>query len=261
MSKNLPIALLVLTLVLAGCKKRSIPQTSSNIAVTVITDSLGVINLTTVDFLYFNSKSDFTFKDDKESLTASANLRVKTDSIIWLNITPGLGIEAMRGIITKDSLIFVDKIKKQYVVYDFATLSNKYKFPIDFKLLQDLLLGNPVKPQSSEDRITREASYYVLNQKIRNSTVESYINEKSLKVERVVFSEPGTSNILSVDYSAFKATEQDKIIPHTISLDLDYTFENKKYNISIDISHHKAEFSEKNLRFPFNIPAKYERKE
>jgi hypothetical protein len=243
-------------LILISCAKKTVPQASTT---TTIPTSAG-ITVKDVDFNYFSSKSNFHYKDDDENLEATALIRIKKDSIIWINISPGLGIEAMRAKITPDSIIVVDKIKKQFVVYNFKTLSQRYNFEIDFPLMQNLLLGNLLKEKKEVDQVTREEKFVVLTQKLNNSLIESFINQALSKVERLQISEPGTSNLLSVDYNTFTDID-DRKIPFGVNLDLDYLFQAKKYNVTIDIKHQKAEFVDKGVKFPFNIPAKYERVE
>jgi hypothetical protein len=253
---KLHLLIIPVLFLLTNCAKKTIPQASTT---TAIPTAAGV-TVKDVDFNYFSSKSNFHYKDDDENLEATALIRIKKDSIIWINVSPGLGIEAMRAKITPDSIVVVDKIKKQYVVYDFKTLSQRYNFEIDFQLLQNLLLGNLVKEKEEVDQVTKEQKFVVLTQKQNSSLIESFINENLSKVERLQISEPGTNNLLTVDYSGFTDIDERKI-PNGVNLDLDYVYQAKKYNVNIDINHQKAEFSDKGIKFPFNIPAKFERVE
>ena len=253
---NLLLTLGLGLLFLSNCAKKTVPRSSTTSSVT--TPSGLTVNNT--DFLYFTSKSNIHYKDDDEDLQANAMLRMKKDSIIWINVNAGLGIEALRAVITPDSIVVVDKLKKRYVVYDFASLSQRYNFDLDFKLIQDLILGNLIREKSDSDKVTRETNYAVLTQKQNQDIIENYINETLSKVQKLHISEPGTTNLLSVDYSRFEDVEGRKI-PKIVTFDLDYTFMGKKYNVSIDIDHQKTEFSDKGIKFPFNIPAKYERVE
>lgn len=261
MNKTL-IKLLPILLVILACSRKNIPQSpSASTNLPSIKNSISDLRIKNTNFQNFTSRSNFNYKDNDENITATANLRMRKDSIIWINITPGLGIEAMRAIITPDSIVVVDKIKKRYVVYDFATLSRRYNFNLTYNLIQNLLLGNQVTDISDSSLVVKEGVNYVITQQIMNSLVESYINESSGKMEKVVFSEPGTSNQFAVSYKNIFENEAEKIIPNTISMVLDYTYEKEKYNVSILIDHLKTDFSEKELKFPFNIPAKYERVE
>jgi hypothetical protein len=260
---------IVLLFILAGihfsCKKQ--PSRSHSVK----TDSTKVVvvdsvypaydfEVKNIDFIYFHSKSKFTYKDADNDIDATLNIRIKKDSIIWINVTPALGVEAVRGIIRPDSIIIVNKIAKDYYVYDFPSLSKKFNFNVNFQIIQALLMGNMPFPRTVKDKISLQGEYYQIKQQTDTLITDNYINIHSLKLEKLVFSQPFTTNSLTVNYANFIAVEPDKMIPFVSSLSLDYFFEGKKLNTFITINHQKPEFSDKGLKFPFNIPHKYERK-
>jgi hypothetical protein len=69
---------------------------------------------------------------------------MKKDSIIWISVNALLGIEAVRAIITPDTVILANKIENtvQYRTFDY--LKEVSKLPVDFRTLQDLIIGNKV---------------------------------------------------------------------------------------------------------------------
>ena len=52
------------------------------------------------DFEYLQAKSKISFSSPDKSLSSSANIRMKKDSIIWISVSPIFGIEAARGFIS-----------------------------------------------------------------------------------------------------------------------------------------------------------------
>jgi len=52
-------------------------------------------------FTWFTGKFSAEYKNGKKSTSFNGQIRIKKDSVIWLSLTPGLGIEAMRLIITQ----------------------------------------------------------------------------------------------------------------------------------------------------------------
>ena len=55
-----------------------------------------------------------------------------------------LGIEAMRVLITKDSVKLLDKLNKTYTARSVSYLQDVTDLPLDLKILQDLIIGNAV---------------------------------------------------------------------------------------------------------------------
>lgn len=56
-------------------------------------------------------------------------LRIKKDSLIWVSLTAPLGIEVARIVLSKDSVIFLNKLKREYLIkpYTFFRTSFKYR--------------------------------------------------------------------------------------------------------------------------------------
>jgi len=99
-----------------------------------------------IDFNTFSAKIkvDYWDKDGKgPDLTVFA--RIKKDSIIWLSINATIvSYEAFRVLITPDSVKMFDKKNKLIKFRSVEYLQDIVKIPLDFKSLQDLLIGNPV---------------------------------------------------------------------------------------------------------------------
>ena len=88
------------------------------------------------EFDYFSAKAKVKFDDGEKSVSATANFRIKKDSIIWLSITPGLGIDVARVLINTENVYVLDKINKQYYEYTFEELSKEYDFDFNFEMIQ-----------------------------------------------------------------------------------------------------------------------------
>ena len=143
MNKNILILFFCFEIFFSACSKKSLSFKDVEMA-----EEFAVNDL---EFEYLTTNSKIRFSDNDKSLSATANIRLKKDSIIWVSITPGFGIEAARGIITKDSLIFVNRMNKEYSAYDFEQLSREFNFNINFDLLQSVLLGDmPVEPDDQD---------------------------------------------------------------------------------------------------------------
>lgn len=213
-----------------------------------------------VDFDYFSAKSRIKFKDSDSNLSSSANIRIKKDSIIWFSVTPALGIEAARGIITQDSIIILNRLEKVYIAHDYKSLSAKYNFDISYDLLQAILLGNMPLELNSGDLVERADNFYVVKQEDGLVNVDNYVSARTMKLERVEMVENPTKNTLSLIYGQFQMLDE-YAIPHSSVISLNYKSpEGDVKNTRIEIDFSKAEIAEEALNFPFNIPQKYERK-
>jgi hypothetical protein len=63
---------------------------------------------------------------------------------MWLSLRGPLGIEGFRVLITKDNVTVLDLLKKNVQYRKIEYLQEITGLPVDFFILQDLLIGNPV---------------------------------------------------------------------------------------------------------------------
>ena len=115
-------------------------------------DSLKIISQTVqglarnrIDFQTFSARVKVHYEGgDGKDYEFNAFIHMKKDSLIWVSINAALGIEAFRLLITPDSVKILDKLKKIARLRSVSFLQEEIHLPVDFKTLQDLLLGNPI---------------------------------------------------------------------------------------------------------------------
>lgn len=115
-------------------------------------DSLRVISQTVnglgrnrIDYQTFSARMKVHYEgSDGKDYEFNAFIHMKKDSLIWVSINAALGIEAFRLLITPDSVKIMDKLKKVARLRSVSFLQEEIHLPVDFKTVQDLLLGNPV---------------------------------------------------------------------------------------------------------------------
>jgi hypothetical protein len=98
-----------------------------------------------IDFQTFSGHMHVHYEgSDGRNYDFNAVVRIKKDSLIWVSINAALGIEAFRLLITPDSVRILDKLKKIARLRSVSYLQEQIHLPVDFKTLQDLLIGNPL---------------------------------------------------------------------------------------------------------------------
>lgn len=218
-------------------------------------------NVAEIDFRYLTAKSKISFKSPEQDIdNANINIRVRKDSLIWLSVNK-LGIEAVRGLITRDSITIIDKIHREYTVYDFPTLSRQFNFEMNFALLQALIVGNLPLPRRPAQKIKNERDYLLLRQSEGKVLVENYIGEQDRKLKKLMLTEQPTKNTLRLDYENFTSLN-NFLFPYTSLVTLDYKSrsDGQFYQTLLQIKHNKVELVDKSPGFPFAIPANYQRR-
>lgn len=241
---------------------------SRKVTTTKSSPDLKEFKVKNIDFEYLTTSSKIKFSDEDKNFSANANIRIKKDSIIWISVTPGFGIEVARGLITRDSLVFIDRFNKEYTAYDFKELSKKFNFDINFDLVQAMLLGNMFKEVELADKVKKEPRYFVVRQEEGPLFIENFVGLQTSKLERVAivekestddFGTKAKNNTLNLSYSDFQALEE-KVLPFNSLVSLDYHRHGQKKRTEVNIQHKKVSFENEALRFPFSIPEKYARK-
>jgi len=110
------------------------------------------------DYEWMGMKVSAEFKNNDAEQSFKATIRMKKDSAIWISITPALGIEVIRLLITEDSLKMLSKIpdNRYYFIGDLAQLSDKTGIDLEFEMLQNLLIGNAIGLDRDENKFRTE---------------------------------------------------------------------------------------------------------
>lgn len=251
MNKHALLFLFSALVVLAGCKRDAIPTISES--------DLKSFNIQPVEFNYLTTRSKVNYDDGKQKIGATANIRIRKDSLIWFSVTPGFGIEAARGLVTRDSLFLINKLQREYHAYSFAELSRKLNVVVDYDILEAALLGDPIVPITTSNQINRTQDETIVQQKQQGFDIINYFSNQTLKLTRVLLQEPSSPNNLLLQYADFQQTGNN-VLPFSSTITAQYLDNQQMKATVVAFQHNKAEFSDTALEFPFSIPDRYVRK-
>ena len=137
------------------------------------------------------------------------------------------------------------------------SLSRRLNFNVNYPMLQSILIGNLILPRKHNEKIAVNGDYYQLQQQTADLTIDNYVNTKSMKIEKVVITDDSTRNYMDVGYHDFQIIDSI-LFAMDNSISLFYSDKNKTINSELVLTYTKASFTEKKVRFPFNIPNRYE---
>jgi hypothetical protein len=228
-------------LLLMSCSKKAIPT---------LPLPPKSIDIQEIDFEYFHGKARLNFKDNTKEREVKANIRIRKDSVIWMTFSV-IGVQGGKALINKDSITIVSTVNKEYYVYSYEELSKRFNFKIDFYVIQAAMLGNLIIPKQTIDDIQEEEKFNRMLQSQGTVGIKNYINKE--------LSESGTGNQLKLDYSDFQPVGE-KLFPYKGVIDVLYKSAKGLVNNTIVFEYSKAEVGDRELRFPFNIPKRYDRR-
>ncbi len=231
------------------------------------TDSIiNTLHSTDIHFGWFTARVAATTEIDSKSNSFNANLRIKRDSVIWMSISPGLGIEVARVYITPDSLKFINRINNTYFKGDYHYLNSLLQIESNFQMIQAILLGNSYLHYQVE-KYFPEVEYgdWVLStmnkRKIKRETEleipeiltqEIWYSLLRKKVFRMEMKDFRPQRKFSVEYKSFDEVE-GQVTPTELSI-----IANADKNLKISLQYSKISIN-KEVNLPFSIPENYEK--
>jgi len=220
-----------------------------------IRNVIGNLNKNYIDFTTFSAKVKVDYRGgDGKGNDVTAFIRMQKDSVIWVSINAILGIEAMRILITPDSVKMLNKLDKVVQLRSMSYLQEVTQLPFDFHTLQQLIIGNPVYLDSNIVSFKREENGISLTSigplfkhfiTIRNN---DYLVMNSKLDDR----ETGRSRTAVLVYDDYVskdnihfATKRKISVAEKSTLDVNLDFKQFDFNES--------------LNYPFSIPKNYKR--
>ena len=218
-----------------------------------INNTLAQIQQNRIDFTTFTAKINVDYKDaGNKTYNVNAFVRMKKDSAIWISINAIFGIEAMRALITADSVKLLDKQNKVYTQRSIDYLQEVTDLPLSLATLQDLIIGNPVFLDSnivSYSKSGNTISLLSVGKWFKNLiTVDE--SDKMIghsKLDDADLSRNRTADLTYADYDRKQgmAFATRRIITVAEKNKLDVTLDFKQYEFNKEVS------------FPFSIPKNY----
>lgn len=246
---SIPTLLLLLGLLAQSCHRKAVPT---------LPEAPKTLAIEEIDFGYLHSKARMVFRDEKKERDLKANIRIRKDSVIWMTFSV-VGVQGGKALINKDSITIVSNVDKEYYVFDYVELSKRFNFKIDYYVLEAAMLGNPLRPMQPADEIGREGEFDLLVQKEGSVTIKNLINPIIKKIEKVDLVETSSNNTLKLQYSNFQPLNE-KTYPYNGVVSIFYKTTAGIINNTITFEYNKVEVGDKELKFPFNIPKRYDRR-
>lgn len=209
-----------------------------------------------IRFSTFNAKIKVESSDNKgRNPELSAVVKIINDSAIWISLSATiLNVEVYRMLVTKDSVILMDKRNKEVICRSQDYLQEVTQIPLNYTSLQDLIVGNPIfltdsvcsyRQSASQILITTVGDFFknLLTLGLDNNLVHCKLDDVNMSRSR-------TADITYNDY------ESNNNISFSKSREIVVSEKNK---IQVNLNYKQYEFN-KPLTITFNIPKNYKKK-
>lgn len=201
----------------------------------------------------FEARLKVAFQDNKNKQKLSVKLRVDKDKIIWLNATY-MGVIVARAKITPDSVNYYEKINRTYFKGSFEVLENILGAEVNFKQLQNLLLGEAIydlKAKKYKAVVDNNAHLLLPVQQKALFDILFWINPTHYKLDGQALKNTRKNQELKIGYKSYSKIDGE-VFPKKIEI---RAKERLRFT-NIDIEYRSVVFNKK-FSTPFKVPNGY----
>ncbi len=214
-------------------------------------DLVRAISKHNISFDWFSCKARINFESSYESGRVNAIVRIKRDSLIWMNFKK-FGLSLARMQIKPDSIYVLYPFENYYERKTVEKYSEIYGIDLEFEKIQSFLVGNALIPDNGSTRIRRIGNDYEVYGAHGDYTVRYIIEAGSLIMkEHSIIDTYGRE--VKIFYDDYQPADGGRYYSHE-----------RKYLAPIDANEiGLAEIGISDVEFnipkstPFNIPAHY----
>jgi len=221
------------------------------------------------NFEWLSAKAEVEYIDKSNNPESfDVNIRMKKDSVIWISVTPLLGIEAVRVLITPDSMKIMNRLRKTYIGRDLSFLDDILKAHINFEIMQAVLVGNyfPYLKNEKLKSMYDDSTYVILStlnkrqskriQEEKDPTkpiIQDFWIDDHYKINRSKITDDRLNRTLEAIYNDFIEVDAQRF-PQNIVVDV-----KAQSPLHIKVKYNKVTTGEVQT-MPFSVPEKYEGK-
>jgi hypothetical protein len=220
-------------------------------------------------FEYLSARCNISLISNKVSTELKGQIRIHYDSVIWISLSPALGIEVARLMVGYDSIRFLNRLDKTYFEGDYELITGFLGTSIDFNMVQALILGNDFSYyENNTFRASIDSDAYKLSttgrKKLRKYLKQSetpdilvqslWLNPENYRITKIHLKEFGDENKrLHIEYLKHNFIE-GIFVP--VQMRLEVHQQNQRIEIMIDLN--SVEIN-KLQAFPFKVPERYQK--
>lgn len=205
-----------------------------------------------LDTEWLHGKGKVTIDDPSfGKITATLDARWQKDEQLWVMVKK-FGFEAARMLIKKDSVFMINRLEKSYIATDFEGLSRKYNVPLNFDLVQTLVLGNYWNHETTNQTVAIDSVYYRMYADDQRINSNQWLYGGNYRLHRLLVEDKKERQSLDYQLTNFKKLENG-VFPYDRSLAL---LQDQKTRSEVDIAFSDVKAGEP-VKMTFSIPSGY----
>ena len=252
----LKIAALAMPLVLASCSSKKNVATEQKPDTTSVDKGafLGKVSDNVQSTKFITSKVKFTVEVAPQNITLTGNLKMKRDDVIRLQLMAFGFVEAARLEFTKDYVLIMDRINKQYLKAPYAYVDFLRNSGLNFHSLQALFWNELFQPNRTNlskndmEKFTTNTDGEDVIISLDNDRIDySWLADRTsgaIKMANILYKDRVNGNSqLNWDYVSFTQLENsNKKFPSDMNVTLTTQKKEVKLGIKLSYINHETEW-------------------
>ena len=224
-------------------------------------ETLSGLKQNETSFTFLNTRFSGSANIEGVDYSISGTLRIKNDSAIFVSVSPLLGIEIARLLVTPDTLKLVNRLDNTFYAGNMEIINKILGTCLDFQMLQALLTGNDFNHFSSsgfnvsEDNgnivLFTQNRYPLDNTECNHFQHRILLNSQTFRIMENLLHDPESRRSLQVKYHGFSLVD-GQYVPQEVSM----VFSDTGGQTSVNLRFSRVVLNEERS-LVFNIPGHY----
>lgn len=197
-----------------------------------------------------SARAKIDWEDENGEQKFQATIRLKSDSLLWMSLGVA-GIEGARLLITPDSFRLMNKLTMVYTASDFNFLRNLILFPLNFKMLQQIIWGRKILINENVSMAATEDSATVLYFESNKLLEKLWVDTAHYTIQKILLKDKLFNQNMTITFGAYNYSEAK---PFSYQRNIVINRDSDVLKLSMEFT--KINFNG-NLAFPFEVSEKY----
>ena len=211
----------------------------------------------TLEAEWLHAKVRINFQDAVQTRNFSGIIRLRKDSLIWMNVKK-MNVEAARILIDQDSVYILNRLDKEYYVKGLEYVEQEFNLPANFDALQTMILGNAyLFEDQSYESATTDTQYRLSGGEGSNMLSDYWLNKQSFLLEQMSFLDLRNDRKVVAGLSDYQALDTNTVF----SFHRDFQLQSEQTGeVFVTIKFVKVE-KDIPKKMPFAVSSRYKRVE
>jgi hypothetical protein len=202
---------------------------------------------------YLEAKAKIVIEEESGKITrGTLSLRAKKDSVLWFTMSPGMGMEAIRGFFTQEKIQIRDRVGNEDINLTYAEFEQFYGLKLSLELFQNVLWANVPFDFDYQDRLVRVGKKFELTQVRNNVRYFSKVETSHGKVSELVSNSLDDRGSVLASFPKFQDAASQPF-PAEVLFKLAYQLPEGGQNTIIHLEWTSIDPNAESLSFPFRF--------